>query len=102
MELNKVQTDAFAKIIKRGMHYYRVVPHSLGCFDSANAQGIVGYVLWKDPDANFTTEKGDTNQEFYINEAGEVCVYANKVFKPVNFRAKSWSSFCNPNTVGSE
>lgn len=102
MQLNKYQTDAFAKIIKRGMEQYGKVPHSLGNFEDPNEQGIVGYVVWRDPDANFTTNQGDTNQEFYINDIGEVCVYINKVFTPVNFRAKNWKSFCNPKPMGSE
>lgn len=99
--LTKKQSDAFAKIIKKGMAHYLCVPHSLGQFDTKNEQGIVGYVLWNDPEANFTTDKGDTNQEFYITEEGEVCVYKNKEFVPVVFRAKNWKSFCNP-VEGSE
>ncbi len=106
MKLNKVQTDAFAKIIKRGMEQYGVVPQGLGSFPDANEQGIIGYVLWKDAEANFTTDSGDTNQEFYITEKGEVCIYKKvgdlKLFVPLNFRAKNWSKFCNPDIVGSE
>lgn len=102
MKLSTKQSDAFAKIIKRGMSHYKTVPHSLGHFDTVNDQKIIGYVVWRDADAHFTTEKGDTNQEFYINEAGVVCVYIDKVFIPVNFRAKNWKSFCNPKNVGSE
>jgi len=102
MELNKIQTESFAKIIKRGMTHYKTVPHSLGHFENTNDQNIIGYVTWKDATANFTTEKGNTNQEFYITEAGVVCVFLNKLFVPVVFRAKNWKSFCNPKIVGSE
>jgi len=102
MELSKEQTSGFAKIIKRGMEHYRTVPHSLGHFDTASKQDRIGYVIWKDVEANFTTAEGDTNQEFYIKDTGEVCVYKNKTFIPVTFRTKNWNKFCNPNPVGSE
>ena len=102
MELSKEQAEGFAKIIRKGMAHYRAVPHSLGSFDAPYNYDIVGYVLWKDAEANFTTENGDTNQEFYIKENGDVCVYIDKVFTPVIFRSKTWNSFCNPKTEGSE
>lgn len=102
MELNKTQSDAFAKIIKKGMAHYKCVPHSLGQFSETNPSEVIGYVIWQDPEANFTTEKGDTNQEFYIKEDGTVCVYINKEFVPVVFRAKNWKSFTNPSVEGSE
>lgn len=100
MILNKKQSDAFSKIIKRGMGHYKCVPHSLGQFEDSNEQHIIGYVLWRDPEANFTTESGDTNQEFYIRDDGEVCVYKDKIFIPIIFRTKNWNNFCNPELDG--
>lgn len=102
MELTKEQSDAFAKIIKRGLEHYRTVPRSLGHFEDTNDSGIIGYVVWQDPEAHFTTNEGDTNQEFYVTEKGEVCVYLRKKFTNVNFRAKNWRSFCEPKQLGSE
>ena len=102
MKLTKQQSDAFSKIIKRGMTHYMSVPYSIGQFEDVNDQGIVGYVVWRDPNARFTTDKGDTNQEFYIKNDGTVVVYREKTFTEVNFRTKNWVLFCTPVTEGSE
>lgn len=100
MKLSKDQSDGFAKIIKKGMDHYNTVPHSLGHFEESNASDVIGYVCWKDPEAHFTTEGGDTNQEFYIKTDGSVCVYIDKIFIPIVFRSKNWKKFCNPETMG--
>ena len=63
---------------------------------------IIGYVVWRDANADFTTGEGYTLQEFYVRADGVVCVYKNRIFIPVNFRAKNWRSFCNPLVERSE
>ena len=102
MKLNKVQTDAFAKILKRGMEHYGRVPYSIGNFQDPNKQGVVGYVVWEDKDANFEANDKTKNQEFYITSIGDVCVYVNKVFIPLDFKITDWKLFANNNIVGSE
>ncbi len=96
MKLDKKVAEAFSRIMKRGMMEYGCVPWSIGQFEEANDSGIVGYVVWKDPEARHTTESGDTQQEFYINEDAEVCIYNGKTFTPVVFRTKNWKNFVNP------
>lgn len=96
MKLDKKVAEAFSRIMKRGIMQYGCVPWSIGQFEEPNEQGIVGYIVWKDPDARHTTDQGDTQQEFYITKDAEVCVYDGTIFTNVVFRTKNWKNFVSP------
>lgn len=101
---DKITRDAastMGSVLRKGLVHYGRTPVSTGIVDQSNVEtpveGLIAFIVWTDPDANFVTAKGDGQQEFYIFQDGNVKTYNGTEFLDTAIKKKNWDNFCNRN-----